>query len=83
MKEVSGVKYFFDDIEIKYASRTIIQLTDVDVGMGFAYDTFDEKGDEIAQVHSMVRMSHELAKRLHTHLGDMLEEAEKNKSKDK
>ncbi len=69
----------FNNIDQKYANQTLIQVTENDVGIGFGLINFDENGNDILDLHTMMRMSHNQARKLHEHLGHIFLELEKRK----
>ena len=75
--EIKELPVNFNNIDQRYANQTLIQVTENDVGIGFGLISFDEKGNDILDLHTMMRMSHNQARKLHTHLGHMFSELEK------
>ena len=67
----------FINIEQKYTNQTLIQVTENDFGIGFGLINFDEKGNDIVDMHTMMRMSYNQAKKLYKHLGHVFNEMEK------
>ena len=47
----------FNNIDDKYTNQTLIQVTENDVGIGFGLITFDDKGNDTVDLHTMMRMS--------------------------
>ena len=76
-KQLKELPVNFNNIEQKYANQTLIQVTENDVGIGFGLINFDEKGNDVLDLHTMMRMSHNQAKKLHAHLGHMFSELDK------
>lgn len=58
----------FKKLEEKYTNQTLIQVSENDVGIGFGYFTFDENGEELIDMHTMMRMSHGNLRKLYSHL---------------
>ena len=75
-KQIKEIPVNFKAVDDKYTNQTLIQMTEHDVGIGFGLISFDENGNDTVNLHTMMRMSHKQAKKLHAHLGHMFKEME-------
>ena len=76
-KEIA-VKY--DKLQEMYANQSLLQLSENDLGIGFGTLTLDADGQEVVSLHTMMRLSHSHARKLHTHLTHMITKMDSLKS---
>lgn len=69
----------FKNLETKYANQTLVQGTDMDMAIGFGIVGPNQEGIDIADYHTMVRMSYPQFKALVEHCNNILEQMENSK----
>ena len=69
----------FKNMETKYANQTLVQGTDMDMAIGFGIVGLNQEGIDIADYHTIVRMSHSQFKALVEHCNKILEQIEAEK----
>ena len=70
MKKVLESNY--SNMEVKYANQTLIQGTDVDMAIGFGIVGLNKEGKDVADIHTIMRMSHAQFESLTEHCNEVL-----------